>query len=159
MEAEQAQPRDLRLVQRVQKRSRKGDGSGVDAYFAFDYMGSAEFEFGTLPHSLGVMRTRVNTILPLPEPAANPAWFYGRIEDLPIALALLKDQLGEEKWRLKERSQMKGSYAGRKYDQEVIAWWAVQEKYRSSSKWYPFVIFQKKEDAESWSKGIDSKSK
>lgn len=45
------------LVQRILKKDYSAPGKkGVDALFSFDYMGSAEFEFGALPQALKRMR-------------------------------------------------------------------------------------------------------
>ena len=43
------------LIQRAEF-SDRSDGKGIDSILAFDYMGSAEFEFGALPQSLKRIR-------------------------------------------------------------------------------------------------------
>lgn len=46
------------LIQRAKFDNNKG-GTGIDALLRFDYMGSAEFEFGALPKSLKRIRASI----------------------------------------------------------------------------------------------------
>jgi hypothetical protein len=47
------------LIQRAKFKNR-GDKEGIDSILKFDYMGSAEFEFGALPESLKRVRSNIN---------------------------------------------------------------------------------------------------
>lgn len=47
------------LVQRCMFNKRES-ASGIDAILGFDYMGSAEFEFGALPKSLKAIREKIS---------------------------------------------------------------------------------------------------
>lgn len=55
------------LVQRAAFKSRDtAHGAGIDRLLRFDYMGSAEFEFGALPNSLRVIREKIGEYVYLP---------------------------------------------------------------------------------------------
>lgn len=144
------------LVQRMKRRDRPGEG--VDAHFEFDYMGAAEFEWGTLPEALKLMRgwptmsewepTVIR--LGLPDHPAHVAWFVGPVEALELTTAFFIDQLTERKRRLKERSHLfevyhpepRNSYAA------CTGWWALDA-------WpCPWVLFREREDAEQWLKDL-----
>lgn len=48
------------LIQRAKFSNDSSDREGIDSILDFDYMGAAEFEFGTLPKSLKRVRSAVN---------------------------------------------------------------------------------------------------
>ena len=50
------------LIQQA-KFSDRSDRKGIDSILAFDYMGSAEFEFGALPQSLKRIRENIDNYI------------------------------------------------------------------------------------------------
>lgn len=90
------------LIQRIRVRKEPYDGAkGIDKFFDFDYMGSSEFEWGALPKALKIMREaktkdwKVTKLAVGVDPASTglTAFVVGHPDDLPIAEALLRDQL------------------------------------------------------------------
>ena len=170
------------LVQRVTYRQRpKGvtpDGQGIDAHFAFDYMGSAEFEWGVLPKTLKIMRSfkRSLQVTPLEgELVVSPnqtvkvtGHFVGHPDDLPIAAELFRDELKERpEHRTKELTYLRRSYMLEHTAKTAVdtygvcdAWWIVDAGWAQSfrddgagfcgSEQRPFVIFAKREHVDIW---------
>lgn len=152
------------LVQRVSRRTFSG-GTGIDRHFTFDYMGSAEFEFGALPTALRQMRAarermKIAEVLPPSQcvkgVAVERLWFLGDPSYLPQAMALLHDQLGVSppKYRLKECTYMATAFrAGEGTRRQFDAWWALDtEKHERDS--VPWLLFVRREDAEQWLKEL-----
>jgi len=149
------------LVQRVSRRESPRDTSkGVDKHFSFDYMGSAEFEFGALPEALKRMRVRVDRLnllkISSPQEGVKRLWFLGEPEYLPQAVALLRDQLGPQKTFLKERTYMKDSMVaeplvGESRSRKFDAWWALDVQGEDHHNW---LIFVQKADAQQWLKDL-----
>lgn len=135
------------LVQRVLHRLHGGEHQkGVDRYFAFDYMGSSEFEFGALPASLKVMRAQTNVLKRWKYHLGN-AWYYGPEDCVKEAFEFFQSQLqGLREYDLKERTSIKESYELRPendYAKSIIGWWALSSRGEPS-----YVFFKSKEDAE-----------
>lgn len=155
------------FVQRINRRKSANETSkGVDRHFLFDYMGSAEFEFGgLLQEALRRMREGLDRlqILQTPTPAegVKRLWFLGEPEYLPQAVALLEDQLGRQKAHLKERTHMRESLitpgvgAWGQHD----AWWALDTESVLNVAGVgdgdrPWLIFVQKADAQQWLKDL-----
>lgn len=140
------------MVQRVIPQENKRQMSGVDAFFSFDYMGSAEFEFGAMAQALKDMRVVSDKLC---EPkrikinGEHTCWYVGLEEQYEEAKEFFVDQLGKEyndrKWRLKERSEISLAYKTeeRSYKTRASGWWALDAH-------TPWVIFMKKQDAATW---------
>lgn len=143
------------LVQRIELRDPPDPTrKGVDALFAFDYMGSAEFEFGTLPHSLRLMREQPLALRKM-RSGEHIAWFIGRESDAPLAEALFADQIGPRAWRLKEWTEIDRAYGVRSdWPSRAVGWWAVQTKHASAKSWVPFAFFKGKAHAETWHEAV-----
>lgn len=133
------------LVQRVLLRENANGGKGVDGVFAFDYMGSAEFEFGALGVALRAMRAnKANLVSLLLVHDKYRCTFLGLDSDTEIAEAFFADQLNERcKLRLKEASNVRGAYTGDKYDAKIIGWWALDQD-------CPWLLFKDATHATAW---------
>lgn len=160
------------LIQRVRfNKDSNEHGTGIDRLFAFDYMGSSEFEWGALPKALKLMR-EVKTkewkvehlYVEVSGDGASThdidAYFVGRPEDLQIAESLLRDQLQKRpQHRTKEITSIRVSYGlDEPFGYGIFdGWWAID-----AGRWtphgkpatdsIPFVIFRKKEHAKAWLK-------
>jgi hypothetical protein len=85
------------LVQRITKHSEEQKRQkGVDRHFHFEYMGSSEFEWGTLPHSLRLMREHKDDfeVQEVPTDLGVSVHFVGRPEDREVADLLIEAALG-----------------------------------------------------------------
>lgn len=150
---------------RVSKEVRTGK-TGVDAFIEFDYMGSAEFEFGALGKTLKQSRAQVQS-----EPLqllfnGHEAWFVGPEEKLEVADAWFRDQLTDQKCRMKESSRLKMSYGvddGMSYParykpEPFDGWWAIVTSMTNPlPSEQPWVIFRKKEYAQKWREALVNK--
>jgi len=159
------------LTQRIEKQwnAPRDDKEGVDAYFAFDYMGSSEFEWGALPKALRDMRkgwkeeepviVRINAYIPLDDIEEKDngvtchVWFVGNREDLEDATDFFNDQLTDRKIRIHERTCMSQAYgipegpydkASSFYDR-LIGWWALNGL---------ICLFRDEEDAKIWKREV-----
>src|SRR5512136_2832932 len=107
------------LIQRVElcDPPRKEDFTSIDRYFSFSYMGSSEFEWGTLPAALKFMREDVKKWGKKPpyklQVGEHTAWYVGPAEGLECARELFTWQLGEtarsrsDNWYLQERTEIR----------------------------------------------------
>jgi hypothetical protein len=150
------------LIQRVIRRREPRESSkGIDKEFSFDYMGSSEFEFGTLPDALKRLRahkgrkkwivTEVNCVV---ENQQYTAWLVGGRGDSRITREILVDQISlERKYHFKESTMLHLAYCkewqvgGSPGETPVNGWWAVGAD-------IPFAFFMEKADAELWLKLI-----
>ena len=139
------------LVQRVKlNQSPNAKDKGVDAYFGFDYMGSAEFEFGALFKALKVMRENADAYgepVRLKDENGRVIWFVGPEDKLAFATEFFADQSYDKREiRLKECSRMVDAYQPERpeYGERApIGWWAIDQE-------IPWLLFVKKDDAREW---------
>ena len=140
------------LVQRIARFTPQPDAhrTGIDAYFGFDYMGASEFEWGTLPAALKLMRA--DPTLPQWAPRelhAPPLWFVGPLGAVPHAQAFIVDQVGEQTWRLHERSYLVESLNPRTSAwTRMIGWWALDAAPG------PWTLFTTKAAAQAWLRAL-----
>jgi len=124
------------LVQRIEFRENLAR-TGLDRFFLFDYIGSAEFEFGAMPQTLAVMRKR-HVVLETSEHRGfrivSPA------TKTDEAKAFIDDQLGPKKMRLKE-----ASYIDKK---SICGWWCLDEE----AHW---AVFRTKTQARLWRSSVE----
>lgn len=146
------------LIQRIQDRyipARPAKGP-VDASFGFDYMGSAEFEFGTINKALKAMREYAaahdpkEIILVKIEHNKNKCYFVGPKSCLQMATDIFIDQLEDtRKFRFKEMTYIKQNYCEPKESWgKCVGWWAVDESIN------PWAFFVRDEDARAWKKAV-----
>lgn len=138
------------LVQRVIPLEEKRDGKAVDQYFSFDYMGSAEFEFGALGDALKYMRAvKKEDWKPekLKSEKGEVCWYVGPEELKFHAKEFFEKELNRahlsNPLRLKERTQIEDAYGRTEWDSRAKAWWSIVPK-------QPFIFFMYKKDAERW---------
>lgn len=147
------------LVQRVERREVSLDRQrGIDSFFAFDYMGSSEFEWGALPDALKVMRAAKNAKStkknPVPKfsvqkivEGRHEVYFVGPSNVFTVAQELFAAELEEyPKTRLKESTYISYAYGtrqGRYLGEQTIGWWCIDND-------LPFCLFKTKADAETW---------
>jgi len=150
------------LIQRLLREDRQK--TGVDAYFSFDYMGSSEFEFGTLPACLREIRAldfkswEPQKMTVEHKGKKLVAWFVGPETMLPVAQTVFGNEITNRSLRFKEATQIAAVYGTDPWYQDaknpptfrVIGWWALDTD-------MSFAFFTKKEYAELWLKGLASK--
>lgn len=123
------------LIQRanfVNCKSRKSK-KGIDSILRFDYMGSAEFEFGSLPKSLKRIRATINdytvdriTI------NGNPVNIFCKSDDLNDVVAFLNMLSETEYPRMKEQPRFYNYLKGEKSKYEsfnIDHWWDIENDF------------------------------
>lgn len=149
------------LVQRVQRGRKFGETpiTGVDGWFTFDYMGAAEFEFGTLPAALrncAGAPLEVKRIKASGPGGHQVAWWVGAgDESFKQASTLFRLELYQERTvPLKECTMLKcaygletGLFAESRTD--VIGWWDVTDG-------HGWAFFIRKAEAEAWKAGVEA---
>jgi len=145
------------LIQRVlfrdgSKHAEEGK-QGVDALFTFDYMGSSEFEFGSLPKALKAMRKLKSAQWMVRTIAIDDrvAYLVGADEATDVASQFLADQLKPQSQRqgtTKEWTGILGTYCPESRDaphyHAYHGWWSIDEDLP------PFILFKQKDHAEAW---------
>ncbi len=104
------------LIQRCQKHNGKVDGTGFDARFEIDYMGSSEFEWGALPASLKVFTRNVDElqifqVKGIKNYKGQGLWALCFPEVFEAYEQYFKDLI-EDKIRLKETTRLKDETTG-----------------------------------------------
>lgn len=162
-----------RLVQRVGRRKEPvKDGTGVDRCFAFDYMGSSEFEWGALGRSLRLMRAHLpnlvssKLVVNIDEtPEAFEAHYVGRPEELDLAAALFWHQLQQRRdhrqFSPHEYTNIERSFRPAKdstrWQEKNTGWWVIhptafhrEEIDPHQAEIIPFAFFKEQRDAVLW---------
>ena len=142
------------LVQRIHVLAEQRENKkSVDRWFAFDYMGSAEFEFGVLGKALKRMEAMpILAVDHIKLGTREVAWFVGIENELPTARAFFADQVGSKQWLLKEVTGIKETYHPEQerfrgysgYD----GWWAID---------MTWCLFKQQPHAELWLKCLKEK--
>jgi hypothetical protein len=118
------------LVQRMT--SRDTGRPGFDGYFALDYMGSAEFEWGAIPDSLKAIRANRKIVTrkatAVRHGVSREVWFVGGAKDVEHAIAKLNEWLADERPHSKELSYFPEQVEGvaREWQTSIDAWWALR---------------------------------
>lgn len=171
-----------RYVQRASHRPPNQASSrakDIDRHFSWDYMGSSEFEFGTLARTMNnfmhdwMKKGKVwapKKLKMTSEKGEHVFWYVGPIQHESTCLALLEDQLREGKWDLHERTDLKAAcnLIDMAYPSRIDSWLAIPTEisrgYGSKEKWVkldckdrPFAFFLKKEAAKAFLKGLDER--
>lgn len=133
------------LIQRVLRRQdsdRLHPKSGVDACFAMDYMGSAEFEWGALPQTLKQMRANLDAIRVMSMDVKgvkgqnHRVWFVGPESSYGVAMLFAECEIhgspvsysGDYRQSLKEMANFKPILEDTAdWGRDVIGWWSVGE--------------------------------
>lgn len=131
------------LVQRLTPRNTPTPERGFDGFFACEYMGSAEFEFGALPQSLKAMRAeplvrdQVEITFKLPKTEGETVTRTVYLAGTKSGVQAARDSM--QAWvdgglRAKERSNFEEAvtcldWMGRPMSQynQTRAWWAIDE--------------------------------
>lgn len=140
------------LIQRVDlNKYPKDEAVGVDAFFRFDYMGSAEFEYGALHKALKAMRAEASSYPPDPvkieDENGRVIWFVGPESRLDCARGIFADQSYDKREiRLKERTNMAYAYQPERDgdgERAPVGWRAIDQE-------NPWLLFTEKEHASAW---------
>lgn len=135
---------------------------GVDAFFDFDYMGAAEFEFGALNTALKSMRSQVGEYTSEPvriKEEGQVVWYVGPTDEDMIASATeLFNSQRKKATRFDMRFKMP-TYIHYHYDpqdeyetqQSPVGWWAIDQP-------KPWLLFVRKDSARNWIKGMKFKA-
>lgn len=145
------------LIQRMTHNDYPANRKGVDVFFSLDYMGSSEFEFGSIPNSLKIMREwfkegKLHGPVEIHATKGDQpitAWYLGP-EEYRDAVEYffqkcLADQDGHLEFSLQERPCFWNAYGpetythdilGRKMkkpqtnrDRKYVGWWCVDAGY------------------------------
>lgn len=118
------------LTQRLTRRD--GGGSGFDAHFSCDYMGSAEFEWGALPASL--KRIRASRKIALHEGTVTrksivvPVFVVGDKKTISTIPDLLTEWISDEYPRGKEMTYFDRLIEGTAGEYvRCNAWWSLSD--------------------------------
>lgn len=117
---------DFWLIQRcIFKSTKDRDLTGIDALLTYDYMGSAEFEFGALGDSLKAVCGKLDEYqhfsTKLHARNGKALDFFCLPEQHNDVLKFLQDEV-KERHRLKERMKLQDAMTG---DVETNCWWDV----------------------------------
>jgi len=104
--------------------------AGIDSIISWDYMGSSEFEWGTLPSCLkGLIsawsKYRVYQHPTLRDMDDNPCYFFCQQSDKQAVIEVLV-KLSNHEYRLKEYSDFDNYIKGSKSSREINFWWALE---------------------------------
>lgn len=100
------------LVQRLKHHEPRGNQNNIGRYFDFDYMGSAEFEFGAIPNAkkaLLAMTPEEFEPVEITE-GAHKAWYVGPKAHMEMVRVWFREELANDYTGMKERSNLKGAY-------------------------------------------------
>lgn len=152
------------LVQRVMRRSSPDEQKkGLDQHFEFDYMGSSEFEWGTLPKSVRRMRELLQNESWEPKKitasTGEEVWYVGSPGRMEIAAEFFEYELNG-KWEqgdfrlhaLQEGSHIKRAYrepSKSKIFSDPTAWWCMDE-YTEPEFQKDWCLLRNKKDADLW---------
>jgi hypothetical protein len=119
---------DSYLIQRASFRN-DPNRKGIDMVLTFDYMGSAEFEFGALPASLKRIRSNSKDYIQFEHTIKG-------YNDRPLTILCQRDQkedvinllplLANKKIRLKERCDLDAYLAG---ERSSDLWWDIDNDF------------------------------
>lgn len=151
------------LVQRLVRRSSPNDRHvGVDRDFTLEYMGSAEFEFGTANRQLRALVEVYERLEILPALVnGHTLWYLGLPQQLAEAEALIADQAhATPRYRFQERPHLRERLIP-EGDARMLArlytatgWWAYTE-HASGFMEAPWLLFLEQNDAEAFKAGVD----
>ena len=136
------------LVQRLRRRGTPNmTYAGIYRDFELEYMGSAEFEFGTANAQLTQMVLCCDELkieeVKLPSNVTTNegvVWYLGRIEQLPQAKAFVEDQLGPTpSVRFQERPEFRDVLIPGKWVPRATGWWAYSSYSRLQRPWVLFL--------------------
>jgi hypothetical protein len=124
-----------------------------------DYMGSAEFEFGTLRHTFGLL-AQASLTTSTYWWGRFQFWIVGTSRGTSHAHDLINDQFSTRKWRLKERTYLPEIYLEQSdYHARINAWMGCVEKhYRQDQDrdWCLFGIFTSEQAAQDFNAKIQA---
>lgn len=114
------------LIQRATFDERENK-SGIDSILNFDYMGSAEFEFGALPKSLGRIRNELGVYVYLDIPIKNKTVTVFCKESQKTEVKNYLIELAENKPHLKEFSGFNIFINGSEFFKDrTDFWWDIK---------------------------------
>jgi len=141
------------LIQRVMRKEKESDRTGVDQYFRFHYMGSAEFEFGALPKSLERMRCVKNInaefTVSINSSSKNKdrIFYYGPKHMFSIAMEFFQEHYETEdhSFSTKEATCIHDVFYHPVYKNKTVAWWDILNH---------FVCFKSNKDRKLWKRSL-----
>ena len=150
------------LVQRV--RSLRGSknpfggasaGKLLDDLFDWDYMGSAEFEFGSLSKARVILTNDLKAAgWPAPvqiKSGKHEGWFVGAKKHRDLAVSFFTEELASEYTGMKERSELKTSYEA-PGPRSPIGWWCIDDVIVGNG--VVFAMFKFEADAQKFIAGL-----
>ena len=122
------------LIQRLRKRQYPSDDLsddliGIDRVVSYDYMGSAEFEFGALGKAVKGMRDVVEELeIRTLREGGYDLYLVSVPDAVREAIGAFADQVGPCKMRLKEMTHLRACLEGHEWGKHLIGWWAIDGK-------------------------------
>lgn len=114
------------LIQRA-RFNHNPNKNGIDSILSFDYMGSSEFEWGTLPTSLKEIRNRFNEYTFLDVPIKDKVITVYCLEDVKCEVKQYLTELSKNEMRLKEFSGFSDYIKDEGYFKDRFDfWWDIQ---------------------------------
>jgi hypothetical protein len=115
------------LIQRAKFNDSGFFEKGIDSILRFDYMGSAEFEFGALPKSLSNIRNELNSYTYLDVPVKDKVITVFCKDTQKSDVKTYLSELAENKMRLKEFSGFNLYVNNNGYfKDEFDFWWDIE---------------------------------
>lgn len=151
------------LVQRLEELKNKrpvkdGEKANVGTFFAFEYMGSSEFEWGIIPQSKRNLIARFEAS-EWPEPVKVKqgecvAWYVGLPENLEMAKVWFQEELVSSHTGMKESSYLREAYGLETgpfaFKTDTNGWWKLESR-RQENSW---GLFRTKDQARKFLKGL-----
>jgi hypothetical protein len=135
------------LIQRVQRRTYESEHSkGIDRLFEFDYMGSSEFEFNTVPKALKAMRAAKDESWRVRPIMAHGVTCYHVGGSFNEAVQVFDEELkerAERKYRPLEWTYIRETFFPERKSAlgPFNGWWALDAE-------VPFILFKDRKHAE-----------
>lgn len=112
------------LIQRGRFQTR--EKNGIDSILRFDYMGSAEFEFGAMPESLDKIRSCISEYTYLDVPMKDKVITVFCKDSQKTDIKTYLEELAENKMGLKEYSDFDSYINPVHFPNRTDFWWDIE---------------------------------
>ena len=128
--------KDPYLIQRGKARHNKtiSNGDSLDDFINFDYMGSAEFEFGALPKSFWIMVDNFETLVRSKTSIKDNVIHYICLGVDEEEFLKHLNKLTKDEYRTKEYTDMEKLCKKGSFDSDTELWWDIENNWIASTK-------------------------
>lgn len=116
------------LIQRA-KFKNNPERKGIDSILSFDYMGSAEFEFGALPQSLKRIKEQITSYHLFEYIIDNKKIIVFCKKGNEAEICIIVNRLADNKFQLKEYCDFSDWIYSRKNYRNSNLWWDIKNDY------------------------------